>query len=283
MKKSHLYIVATPIGNLGDLTQRAIDILNFVDVIAAEDTRHSKRLLDHYAINKPMLSLHEYNEESRINRVAEILDGGGSVALISDAGTPLISDPGYHLVKQLREKNYSISPIPGPCAFVTALSVCGLPTDSCHFLGFLPAKRSNRLKKLEGYQKITGTLAFYESPHRIVEMLEDVQSTWGDPMICIAREITKTFETIKTAPASQILEWMLADANQQKGEFVVLVESKPEQIDIDEAAIDTDKMLKILLKEVSVKTAAQMMADITGQKKKGFYQRALAIQEGENG
>lgn len=273
---STLYIVATPIGNLADMSARAIEILKSVDIIAAEDTRHSRYLLDHFAINTPCLSLHNFNEQQRSSQLLAQLQQGKSIALISDAGTPLISDPGYHLVKSARECGIKIIPIPGPCAAITALSAAGLPTDRFVFEGFLPAKKSARLHALEQVKEETRTLIFYEAPHRIIELLETMITVLGSEReVVIARELTKLFETIKAGTLAEILTWIKADNNQQKGEFVVLVKGTAEK------KPDTEKqllnILNVLLSELPMSQAVTLAAKITGEKKNKIYELALEL------
>lgn len=274
-----LYIVATPLGNRADITLRAIETLKSVDLIAAEDTRHSLPLLQHLGINKPLLALHEHNERENADKLIKRLVEGESIALISDAGTPLISDPGYHLVNAAREQGVRVVPIPGACAAIAALSVAGLPTDRFIFEGFLPAKSQGRVLRLKELMDEARTIIFYESPHRIKELLADLQKVFGDDRpIVIARELTKLFETIHSGCVRDVIHWMIADPNQQRGEFVVMVagvENTPEQAEM----ISADSLLKILLEELSVKKAAEMAAKITGKRKNDLYQRALELKK----
>ena len=272
-----LYVVATPIGNLSDMVPRAVEVLQTVSIIAAEDTRHSGKLLAHYNITTPMISYHDHSDEQRLEQIMRHLHEGKSVALISDAGTPLISDPGYRLVTDVRKAGYAVIPIPGPCAAVAALSAAGLPTDRFVFEGFLPAKSAARQKRLELLQHEERTLVFYESTHRIVETLEDMAQVFGvDRQAVIARELTKTFETIISAPLQELQAILNADAHQCKGEFVVLLKGVDER---DKHALDPDaeRILKILLEELSVKQASELAAKITGVSKKAFYQFALNL------
>lgn len=275
MLEPALYVVATPIGNLQDMTPRAVDILQRVELIAAEDTRHSARLMAHCGIDTRLVSVHEHNERQRIETIVHQLQSGASVALISDAGTPLISDPGYVVVKGVREAGYKVVPVPGCVAFVAALSAAGLPTDRFAFEGFLPHKSSGRKQQLKGLVDESRTLVFYESPHRILASLKDMQSVFGgDRVVAVARELTKTYETIHVDKLDALLEWMAADNNQQRGEFVVLVhgvESKGE-VALDAKALE---VLDILLAELPASQAASLAAKITGLKKKVLYQAAL--------
>ena len=278
MTTAILYVVSTPIGNLQDLTPRAIETLNRVDLIAAEDTRHSGRLMQHFAISTPMIALHDHNERQRAQSLVQKLSEGQSIALISDAGTPLISDPGYHLVSAVREAGYQVVPVVGPCALIAGLSVSGLATDRFSFYGFLPAKSSGRRQQLQQLEQITHTQVFYESPHRIVATVDDIVSVMGaDRRLVLARELTKTFETVYSAKASVVQAWLAADHNQQKGEFVVLLEgAEPEQL--QEIGPEEERMLTLLLAELPIKKAAAITASITGHKKKALYDRALELQ-----
>ena len=278
MTTAILYVVSTPIGNLQDLTPRAIETLNRVDLIAAEDTRHSGRLMQHFAISTPMIALHDHNERQRAQSLVQKLSEGQSIALISDAGTPLISDPGYHLVSAVREAGYQVVPVVGPCALIAGLSVSGLATDRFSFYGFLPAKGSGRRQQLQLLERVTHTQVFYESPHRIVATVDDIVSVMGaDRRLVLARELTKTFETVYGAKASEVQAWLAADHNQQKGEFVVLLEgAEPEQL--QEIGPEEERILTLLLAELPIKKAATITASMTGHKKKALYDRALALQ-----
>jgi 16S rRNA (cytidine1402-2'-O)-methyltransferase len=271
-----LYVVATPIGNLSDISQRAIDILRNVDTIAAEDTRHSSHLLRAYQIQTPCIAFHEHNERHTATRIVEQIQAGGKVALISDAGTPLISDPGYHLIKLAQEASLKIVPIPGPSALIAALSVSGLPSDRFVFEGFLPSKRVARQKRLTALGHEPRTMIFYEAPHRVLSCLQDMTTVFGESrMAVLAREISKTFETIKQASLADLVEWVAQDENQQRGEIVLLVEGDHHQPEVEDSNVDS--LLAILLEELSTKQAATMAAKITGQKKKVLYERALTI------
>lgn len=278
MTTAILYVVSTPIGNLEDLSPRAVDTLKKVDLIAAEDTRHSGRLMQHFSITTPMLAVHDHNERQRAQALVQKLAAGQSIALISDAGTPLISDPGYHLVSAVRDAGYRVVPVVGPCALIAGLSVSGLSTDRFSFYGFLPAKSSGRRQHLALLAKVTHTQVFYESPHRIVAMVDDIVSVIGpDRQLVLARELTKTFETVYGAPASKVQAWLSADHNQQKGEFVVLIEgAEPEQL--QDIGPEEERMLTLLLAELPIKKAAAITAAITGHKKKALYDRALELQ-----
>ena len=270
-----LYVVATPIGNLGDMTPRAIETLQSVDLIAAEDTRHSARLMSHFDIKTPLIAYHDHSDEGRTLKIVENLIGGKSVALISDAGTPLVSDPGYRLVRLARDANVQVVPIPGACALIAGLSASGLPSDRFSFEGFLPAKQVARLKTLEALAADARTLIFYEAPHRVLDALLDMKTAFGgEREVVMAREITKTFETIKGGPLSELVDWVAADANQQRGEIALLVKGAAIQ-DSQEMTPEQARVMKILLEDLPVKQAAAIGAQITGLKKNHLYQWAL--------
>ena len=273
-----LYIVATPIGNLADFSPRAITVLQSVDVIAAEDTRHSGHLLQHYAIKTPTVSLHEHNEQQRSEVLLARLQKGESVALISDAGTPLISDPGYRLVSLVREHNIKVVPIPGSCALITALSASGLPSDRFSFEGFLPAKAGTKRQVLDNLKNESGTLIFYESPRRLKATLTEMIDIFGpDRLVCLARELTKLHETIVTQPLSELLAWVESDSNQQRGECVLLVGGNTEQPDPND--VEAERVLSILLTELPVKKAAAMTAKLLDMRKNKAYGLALKLQQ----
>ena len=280
--KGTLYVVATPIGNLDDLSPRAARTLASVDVVAAEDTRHSGRLLSHLGVQKRMVALHDHNEKDRAAGILTELQAGRDVALISDAGTPLISDPGYVLVREARAAGHRVSPIPGPCALVAALSVAGLPTDRFLYVGFLPAKRSGRRASLEVLSSEVATLVFYESPHRIMESVRDIADVLGsDREIVLGREITKTFETFYSGSVADVLAELERDPHGNRGEFVVMVRGAAAQAGSEEAAtMDVDRMLRVLLAELPVKKVAKMASELTGLSKNELYQRALALKDG---
>ena len=273
-----LYIVATPIGNLDDITLRAIDTLKRVDLIAAEDTRHSGLLLQHLGIKARLYSLHDHNEQEKAHVLIEKLQAGLSIALISDAGTPLINDPGYHLVKACRENGIKVVPIPGACAAIAALSVAGLPSDKFIYEGFLPAKSKARQDSLASLITEPRTMIFYESTHRLLETLKDMQTIFGaNKQIVLAKELTKTWETIVSFPVNELIDWLNQDASRQKGEFVLIVAGYTESNkDIDPKAINT---LKLLQKELPLKKAAAITAEIYGLKKNQLYQIGLNLEE----
>lgn len=272
-----LYVVATPIGNLDDFTPRAVAVLKQVALIAAEDTRHSARLMQHFGIATPMLAVHDHNEQSRVDGLVARLRAGESLALISDAGTPLVSDPGYRLTRAAHDAGIRVAPVPGPCAAIAALSAAGLPTDRFVFEGFLPAKSGQRRARLAELADETRTLVFYEAPHRIGECLADMVHVLGEGRLAaMGRELTKTFETVRRLPLGEMRAWVEGDPNQQKGEIVLIVEGVTAAAD---AADDrkTDALLGKLLAYLSVRQAAQLAAELTGEKKNRLYERALAL------
>jgi len=272
-----LYIVATPIGNLDDITFRAFEVLKSVDFVLAEDTRHSKTLLSHLDISKPIRAFHEHNEREKTKAIISEIYSGKSIALISDAGTPLISDPGYFLVAQAKKEGLKVVPIPGPTALITALSASGLASDSFTFLGFLPSKQTARIKLLIGLAGRTETIIFYESPKRVLATLTDMQTIFGDSReVCLAKELTKAFETIHTGSIPNLIEYLTIDQNHQKGEFVILI-SATNKIDLAEAEIQLDSLLPILCAEMGTSKAAKIAAKITGIDKKKCYKRAMDL------
>ena len=272
-----LYIVATPIGNLQDITQRALETFAQVDLIAAEDTRHSGLLLSHYGIKKPFFALHDHNEQEKAHILVEKLKQGSNIALISDAGTPLISDPGFHLVRQCREAGIRVVPLPGACAAITALCASGIASDRFCFEGFLPAKSKARKDKLENIAEEDRTLFFYESTHRILDTLEDMQAVLGEERyIVLAREMTKTWETITGNTIKNLREWLLEDPNRTKGEMVLIVESKPKSDNNDEISPQAVKALELIAEELPLKKAAAIVAELYGYKKNALYQFGLA-------
>ena len=274
-----LYIVATPIGNLQDISARALDVLKAVSLIAAEDTRHSKKLLAHYGIATTLQAVHEHNERDVTDRLLQKLTGGDDIALVSDAGTPLISDPGFYLVRAARQSGIRVVPVPGPAALIAALSVAGLATDRFVFEGFLPARQAARRQRLQGLAAETATLVFYESSHRIVACLADMADCLGAHReAALARELTKTFETVLTGSLQELLEQLQADSQQQKGEFVVMVQGAAPR---DPAAIDaaSEQVLAVLLSELPLKQAAGLAARITGMSKNALYELGLKIKK----
>jgi 16S rRNA (cytidine1402-2'-O)-methyltransferase len=270
-----LYIVPTPIGNLGDITQRAIDVLSSVDLIAAEDTRHSGRLLSHFNIQTKTFALHDHNEQDRAQFLVDKLLNGQSIALISDAGTPLISDPGYHLVNKCRQAGVKVVPLPGACAVITALSASGLPSDRFSFEGFLPPKTKARKDKILEIATVERTCIFYESPHRIMESLADLLEVLGaERHVVLARELTKTFETIQGMPLGELIEWINEDDNRKKGEMVLLIHGHRE-ISADEFPADALRTLRLLTTELPLKKAAALVAEIYNLKKNALYKWGL--------
>ncbi len=274
-----LYVVATPIGNLGDISSRAIEVLRQVDWVAAEDTRHSKQLLHYFGIETPLISLHEHNEHSRIPRILADLSAGKSIALISDAGTPLISDPGFPVIRSLREQGLKAVPIPGASSLLAALSVAGLPTDRFIFEGFLPAKSPPRRKRLQNLKSDPRTLVFFESSHRIKASLEDMAAIFGvERQAVVARELTKRFEQIQSDTLSKLVDWLATDANHSRGEFVVLVHGVPEQPE-ETHNPKVRQLLEALLEELPLKTATRIAAKVTGLNKNVLYRLALNLSD----
>lgn len=272
-----LFVVATPIGNLKDISIRALEVLQEVDCIAAEDTRHSAALLQHFAISTPILSLHNHNERTRSESLLKRLQEGESIALISDAGTPLISDPGYFLVKEARQLGVKVVPVPGACAAISALSVAGLPSDQFFFVGFLPSKSQPRISQLTLLKHQTSTLIFYEAPHRILACLKDMMKIFGEEReVVIARELTKKFETVIVGQFEALIHTLQKDLNQQKGEFVILVEGSKE-VKTSALTLSTDETLKLLLDDLPLKKAVELTAKLTGARKNELYDTALKL------
>ena len=274
-----LYIVATPIGNLDDISQRALKILQDVDVVAAEDTRHSKKLLQAYQISTPMISLHEHNESSRTQGLLDRLSKGQQVALISDAGTPLISDPGYVLVNEARAQGHRVVPIPGACAAIAALCAAGLPTDRFLFVGFLPQKNNPRRQALMAAMEESCTLVFYESPRRILELLQLIDEL--DPLrqVCLAKELTKTFERFFSGNAAELICQLNSDPDLQKGEWVVLLAGREQS---QELAIPVTVLeaVELAARDLPLKKACELVAHLTDHKKNQLYQ-AVLVRRGE--
>lgn len=271
-----LYVVATPIGNLHDLSPRARDVLATVGTIAAEDTRHTRQLLRHFGIDTPLISLHDHNERDRCGELVATLAAGASLALVSDAGTPLVSDPGYHLVCAAHAADVPVVAVPGPSSLIAALSIAGLPTDRFVFEGFLPARGPARRVRLEALEREERTLVFFESSHRIGEMLEDLVAIFGSEReAVIARELTKRFEETLHGTLPVLAEKIVTDAERRRGEFVVLVRGAPPLL--DEVGADAMRTLSILLEELPVRQAAAITARLTGLKKNLLYARALEM------
>ena len=270
-----LYIVATPMGNLLDMTLRAVEVLKNVDRIAAEDTRHSAPLLKHFAIHKPILSMHEFNERERLKIIMEQLYNGESIALISDAGTPLISDPGFHLVREAKKQGIQVVPVPGPCAAIAALSVSGLPTDKFIFEGFLPAKMEARRHRLTQLLHEINTMIFYEAPHRILSVLQTMAEVFGNQRrAVIARELTKIYESVLSDSLSDLILYFENHETELRGEFVILVQGINEEQSETKEVVPED-VLDILMKELPLKQAAALASKITGERKNVLYEMAL--------
>jgi 16S rRNA (cytidine1402-2'-O)-methyltransferase len=276
-----LYVVATPLGNLGDLTVRAAEVLRAVPWVAAEDTRHSAPLLRHLGSSARLLPAHEHNEEAAARQVIDRLAAGESVALVSDAGTPAVSDPGARLVARVRAAGYRVVPLPGPCAAVTALSAAGIAAPHWLFYGFLPAKAGQRDEVLRELAPAPHALVFYEAPHRIVDTVAALAAALGaERTLVVARELTKLFETVHACPLGDAPAWLAADANRQKGEFVLIVDAPATRGDAE--AAEGERVLALLLDEgLPVKQAAKLAHAITGAAKKALYERALAIRNAE--
>ncbi|SUP87639.1 putative tetrapyrrole methylase [Yersinia pseudotuberculosis] len=278
---STLYVVPTPIGNLGDITHRALEVLKGVDLIAAEDTRHTGLLLQHFAINARLFALHDHNEQQKADQLLAKLQEGQSIALVSDAGTPLINDPGYHLVRRCREAGIRVVPLPGACAAITALSAAGLASDRFCYEGFLPAKTKGRKDTLQALIEEPRTLIFYESTHRLLESLQDMVTVLGPQRyVVLARELTKTWESIHGAPVGELLAWVKEEETRRRGEMGLIVEGHKVQSD-DALPADALRTLALLQKELPLKKAAALAAEIHGVKKNALYKYALEQQQGD--
>lgn len=274
-----LYVVATPIGNLADWSPRAVDTLKAVALVAAEDTRHSMRLLQHFDIGTRLVAVHDHNEAGQVESLLARLAAGDDIALISDAGTPLISDPGYRLVAAAQAAGLRVVPVPGACAAIAALSAAGLPSDRFIFEGFLPAKSAARRERLAALAGEPRTLIFYEAPHRVLDCLGDMVAVLGgERRIVLARELSKAFETIRQHSLTEMLAWVGADANQQRGEIVLVLEGAPVQTGAEDWR-EADRVLGILMAELPLKQAAALAAELTGLKKNALYERALALRD----
>lgn len=273
-KSGTLYVVATPIGNLGDISARALATLAAVGVVAAEDTRHTARLFTRHGIKTRAVPYHEHSEDKQAPRLIELLRSGTDVALVSDAGTPLVSDPGYRLVRAAHEAGIAVCAIPGPCAAITALSVSGLPTDRFVFEGFLPAKAAARRARIERLKGERRTLAFYEAPNRVLALLRDLRDLLGEGRLAtVARELTKTFETVRRGPLGELCSWMEGDEDQQRGEFVVLVSGNIEEARA--SPVEGQRLLDALLEVLPVREAAATVARVCGGSKNEWYRAAL--------
>ena len=279
LESAALYIVATPIGNLEDITARAVKVLSEVDWIAAEDTRHTQKLLQALGIRqKRLISLHEHNESARAVALQQALEKGETGALVSDAGTPLINDPGYQLVCRLREAQMSVIPIPGPSAVITALCAAGLPTDRFSYEGFLPARSSKRVAALQALQEEVRTMVFYESPHRLLESLRDFAAVFADNrQLVVAKELTKQFEQFVSGSVDEVLKYFVEHPDRVRGEFVLMLAGKEKQVEV--SAIN-DRLIQCLLAQgLPVKQISAIVADYDGQKKNAIYQRVLALKD----
>lgn len=273
-----IYIVATPIGNLRDISLRALDILGSVDYIFAEDTRNTRKLLTHYGVQQRLYSLHEHNEAEKTQQIINLLEQGNKIALVSDAGTPLISDPGYRLVSEVSKQGFTISPIPGASAIITALSIAGLPTERFTFEGFLPAKPSARRAALEQNKHEQRTQVYYESSHRIEKSIHDICSIFGgDRQVVLARELTKLYEDIFRGTLETLCDWIVETPLRQKGEFVLILHGFVADTDSTECDISSNALLETLVDELPVKQAASLAAKITGKPKNQLYKQAIAI------
>ncbi|HEX7646927.1 MAG TPA: 16S rRNA (cytidine(1402)-2'-O)-methyltransferase [Noviherbaspirillum sp.] len=271
-----LYVVATPVGNAADIGLRALHVLAIADAVACEDTRNTSHLLSRYGLSKELIAAHEHNEREAAQKLIERLQAGQRIALVSDAGTPAVSDPGARIVDAVHEAGLRVMPLPGASAAVAALSVSGLVNDRFEFVGFLPSKPKQREAELEALRLHRATLVFYEAPHRIVETVEAIAAAFEPSRrIMFARELTKLFEQVHRCRLSEASAWLQADPNRQRGEFVLVVEGAPQASDAQEA--DAERVLRILLAECPVKQAASLAAQITGQKKNALYERALQI------
>ncbi|MBS0370109.1 MAG: 16S rRNA (cytidine(1402)-2'-O)-methyltransferase [Proteobacteria bacterium] len=276
-KTPSLYVVATPLGNLQDMSLRALAVLKAVDAVAAEDTRHSQRLLDAFDIRTRLVALHEHNEQEAAGLVIRMLEEGKQVALITDAGTPAVSDPGARAVARVQDAGFPVVPVPGACAAIAALSASGLADGHFHFHGFLPTKSAARKTALDSLRGVPGTLVFYEAPHRIAETLDDLAATLEPTrQIVVARELTKMFEQIVRMPLADAPAWLAADANRARGEFVLLVSAAPASEGLSPEA---ERVLGLLLAELPVKQAAKLAAAITGASKNALYERALELRD----
>ncbi len=271
---STLYVVATPIGNLSDLSPRAIAVLSRVDAVACEDTRNTGQLFNQLGLSRPLIAAHQHNENEVAQKIIQRLQQGESIALVSDAGTPAVSDPGARIVDAVRSAGYKIVPIPGASAFIAALSASGLLHDQFFFVGFLPSKSGQRDAKLASLINLAATLVLYEAPHRIIETVAALSTLFpADRQIVLARELSKLFEEIHRCPLSEAAAWLAADRHREKGEYVILLEGAAP--DADGESIEARRVLTILLESCSVKQAAQLAAQLTGQKKNALYQMAL--------
>ncbi len=276
-QRATLYLVATPIGNLDDMVPRAVKVLQSADAIAVEDSRHSGKLLQHFNISKPLIPYHDHNERDAAERILQLLQAGKRVALISDAGTPAIADPGYRLVRLAHQHAVRVESVPGPCAAIAALAGSGLPSDSFRFNGFLPAKQQARKTALENLREETATLIFYEAPHRLADTVSDMAEVLGgEREVCLTRELTKHFETLWLTTLAELQQAIAEKRVEERGEIVLIVAGNPQQ-PADDA--EAERVLKILLQELPVKQASALASQITGVAKRELYQRALALKD----
>ena len=273
-----LYVVATPIGNLGDFSPRALSVLAAVDAICAEDTRTTGQLLSHFGLRKSMLALHDHNESRVAEQVVERLRQGAVLALVSDAGTPLMSDPGYGVVKAVREAGLELKTVPGPSALVAALSIAGLPTDEFSFVGFLPAKSQARRTRLEALAREPRTWVFYEAPHRVLDCARDIAAMLPpDRLIFVGRELTKRFEQGVRMTVAELPGWVEADGHHQRGEFVLAVAGMPMQAKSLATTVDSAQLLRLLVTELAPAKAAKLAAELTGESRKALYAEAVRL------
>lgn len=280
MSTATLYLVATPIGNLADMVPRAVTVLQSVDAIAVEDSRHSGKLLQHFNISKPLIPYHDHNERDAAERILHLLQQGKRVALISDAGTPAIADPGYRLVRLAHQQGVRVESVPGPCAAITALAGSGLPSDRFLFCGFLPAKQQARCNTLQTFAAESATLIFYEAPHRLADTVRDMATTFGgNREIFLARELSKQYETLWLTTLAQLVQALDEKRVEERGEIVLIVAGNTEK---NNDSSEDDRILKILLAELPVKQAAALTANITGASKRELYQRAVQWKEQGN-
>nr|WP_282571358.1 16S rRNA (cytidine(1402)-2'-O)-methyltransferase [Methylonatrum kenyense] len=276
-----MYVVATPIGNLGDISARALDVLQQVTLVAAEDTRHTKRLLAHFGVSATLLSLHEHNEQARVGGLVERLQDGASIALVSDAGTPLVSDPGYRLVSAAHAAGLPVRTVPGPSSIIAALSVAGQACDRFCFEGFPPSRTAARRRWLEALAAEPRTLVLLESSHRIMDCVADLADLFGaERSATLTRELSKTFETVRRGTLGELLDWLSADPQQRKGEFVLVVAGAPGPAESSGLAVQCDDLLQALLAELPASRAAALAARLTGEPKRTLYARAVELAKG---
>lgn len=277
-----LFVVATPLGNLGDLTPRAVEVLGTADLIAAEDTRRCRQLLSHLGLSRPVVAYHDHNEQQRESGLLRELQLGRTIALVADAGTPLISDPGFRLVRAARAAGVSVSCVPGPCAAIAALSVAGLPSDRFVFEGFLPARAAARRARLEELRAECRTLVFYESPRRLLALLEDLAAVIGTQReAVIARELTKRYETVLTGTVGELLTRVVADPDQQLGEIVLLLHGADAQ-PMQTAEVEPQQLLRVLLARMPLSESVDCAVEICGLPRNLLYRTALALQSATN-